>query len=183
MADFDLLYRTDPDPFRVGSSWYEQRKIDIVLACLPRPRYRLAWDAAAGTGHLAARLAGRCDRVIATDASTTAITALQAHGFDECFRSTLPALPASAAGADLVIVSEVLYYLTADERAATLAVLAGMTADTVCVQWRHHPHDAQLSGADAQAEFDTAMGAGGHQRLVQHGEPDFLLSVFRAGGV
>ncbi|MGJ3510007.1 hypothetical protein [Enemella sp. A6] len=180
MPDFDQLYRTDPDPFRVGSSWYEQRKIEVVLACLPRQRYRLGWDAAAGTGHLAARLTERCDRVIATDASASA-AALGDPRFAASFRSALPALPPEAGGADLVVVSEVLYYLPAGGRAATLVMLAAMSADVVCVQWRHLPHDAYLSGAEAQAEFEEALAAAGHQQLVRHDEPDFLLSIHRAG--
>ena len=71
--DFETLYRANHDPWRVGTSSYEQRKLDIVLACLSRPRYCLAWDPACGTGHLAARLAERCDRVLASDASEAAV--------------------------------------------------------------------------------------------------------------
>ena len=65
--DFETLYRANHEPWRVGSSLYEQRKLEIVLACMSRPCYRLAWDPARGTGHLAVRLAERCDRVLASD--------------------------------------------------------------------------------------------------------------------
>ena len=70
--DFDAKYRADPDPWDVGGSPYEQRKRGVVLAGLRRPRYAGAWDPACGTGHLTADLAGRCDRVVASDASATA---------------------------------------------------------------------------------------------------------------
>ncbi len=37
VPDFEALYVRDPDPWQVGSSWYEQRKLSIVLASLPKP--------------------------------------------------------------------------------------------------------------------------------------------------
>ena len=57
VPDFDALYEADPDPFQVRSSFYEQRKIGLVLDCLTKPTYAAAWDPACGVGELAARLA------------------------------------------------------------------------------------------------------------------------------
>ena len=37
VPDFDALYESDPDPFHVRSSFYEQRKIGLVLDCLTKP--------------------------------------------------------------------------------------------------------------------------------------------------
>ena len=34
VPDFEALYRRDADPWRVASSFYEQRKLDLVLAVL-----------------------------------------------------------------------------------------------------------------------------------------------------
>jgi hypothetical protein len=59
LPDFDALYRDDPDPWQVRSSFYEQRKLDIVLAGLQRPRYRSAWDPACGVGELRTRPTSR----------------------------------------------------------------------------------------------------------------------------
>lgn len=177
--DFDALYRADPDPFRVATSWYEQRKIAVVLAALTRPRYRLAWDVAAGTGHLVAALAARCERLLATDASAVAVAGWQdLPDHVTAAHSALPDLPPAAHGADLVLVSEVLYYLDADQRAATVRMLAGLGAEIVAVTWRHHPHDAYASGAQVLAELDTALPAAGFSVAVRHEEPDFLLTGY-----
>ena len=46
VPDFDALYEADPDPFRVRSSFYEQRKLGLVLDCLTKPFYGAAWDPA-----------------------------------------------------------------------------------------------------------------------------------------
>jgi hypothetical protein len=204
--DFDALYSSDPDPFAVGSSWYEQRKIAVVLACLARPEYDAGWDAAAGTGHLAAGLASRCRRVLATDASGVAVAALTAGpppgptsateagpptvpappgtppvlpAHVTVQRSALPEVPAAARGVDLVVVSEVLYYLPDRERAATLRMLAGLGAEVVAVHWRHHPGDAFLSGADTHRELDRALTSAGLVRAVWHDDTDFVLTTHR----
>ena len=36
VPDFDTLYRDDPDPWQVASSFYEQRKRAVLLASLTR---------------------------------------------------------------------------------------------------------------------------------------------------
>lgn len=191
--DFDALYRADPDPFGVGTRWYEVRKRALVMACLSRSTYRLAWDAAAGTGHLARDLAYRCDAVIASDASAVAVAALtnvpsNATGAATALppgvtalHSALPAIPEPARSADLAVVSEVLYYLDDDARAATAAALASLQAEIVCVQWRHHPEDAYISGEAADAELASRL-APSFRRVVHHAEPDFLISTFLPSG-
>lgn len=73
VPDFDTLYRADPDPWQVTSSFYEQRKQAVLLASLTRPTYVSAWDPACGTGELAAGLALRVDSLLATDASPEAV--------------------------------------------------------------------------------------------------------------
>lgn len=212
--DFDSLYRADPDPFAVGSSWYERRKIDVALACLTRPEYELGWDAAAGTGHLALELSARCHRVLATDASAVAIDTLTRRsepagdlavpgratgGAAEgrtggegmpplpahvaVARSALPEVPQEARAADLVVISEVLYYLPASERLATLDMLSGLDAEVVTVHWRHHPDDTHLSGAEATREVDRALCRAGFTRAVWHQDTDFVLSIHRPGTV
>ena len=102
VPDFDRLYASDPDPWQVATSWYERRKIDIALACLRRPRYRFAWDAACGTGELAAMLAARCDAVLASDASDRACALTTARCAQvpgvRVEQGALPALPGSLAG-------------------------------------------------------------------------------------
>ena len=50
VPDFDPLYRANSDPWAVSSSFYEQRKLDLVLGVLALPRYARAWDPACGYG-------------------------------------------------------------------------------------------------------------------------------------
>lgn len=185
--DFDALYASDPDPWDVAQSWYERRKIDLVLATLRRPRYRLAWDTACGTGDLAAALAPRCERVVASDASARAceLTAATVAGCEEVVveHSALPDAPAAVppGTADLVVVSEVLYYLSPDQRAAShrrIAAACAPSADVLAVHWAPRPEDAHLSGAAAQRELNDHLVGAGWTRLVTHTDIEFVLVLW-----
>lgn len=186
VPDFDSVYRADPDPWRVRSSFYEQRKLEVVLACLSSPTYAAAWDPACGVGELAARLSSRVDRVLATDASPEAVRLSQqrcAHLANVEVRTQgLPSRPPAGWGPfDLVTLSEFVYYLSPDERAASLAMVDTVVADRaelVSLHWRHKPHDAWLSGARVQAEIGDHLQQHAWTRAVQHEDRDFVLSSF-----
>lgn len=196
VPDFERLYAGDPDPWRVASSWYERRKTDVLLACLRRERYRLAWDLGCGTGELTARLAQRCDRVLATDSSERAceITLARCAGRHNVSveRSAAPDLPLAlrdtgAAGtspggrADLVVISEVLYYLRAPQRRDALeTVLPACTpeADLVAVHWTARPEDARVSGLKAHRELDERLLGAGWGRLIAHRDLEFTLTLW-----
>lgn len=183
VTDFDALYQRDSDPFGVASSWYERRKERVLAASLTRSRYAFAWDSACGTGHLAHRLAGRCDRVLATDASPTAVglTATLTNGAPgvDCRVSALPEIPGAALDADLTVVAEVLYYLPGPARAATIEGLVRQRGELVSVHWWQHPHDAHLSGAHVTDELHDALTAAAWTRVVRHEDADFVLAVWR----
>ena len=189
VPDFEALYREQPDPWSVATSFYEQRKLELVLAALTRRRYRNAWDPASGTGHLAARLAERCATVLATDGAEEAVR-LSRTTCAELENVTLqpwrfPADGTPAAGPfDLVVLSEFLYYLPADERAQIAALLDRVSAgesEVLAVHWRPQPHDAWLSGAAVQAELAAALAAGGWRLVYRIEDVEFDLAGWRRG--
>ena len=61
------MYAGAEDPWGFRSRWYEQRKRDVTLAALTRPRYRRAFEPGCSIGVLTAALAERCDEVVAAD--------------------------------------------------------------------------------------------------------------------
>lgn len=186
--DFEALYRDDPDPWRVGTRWYEQRKLGIVAATLRRPHYRRAWDPACGTGHLARRLASRADEVLASDAAAGAVdlTRRTCEGLDTVV-TMVHALPEPAPHGelfDLIVLAEFLYYLPDAARRAALATVcasAGPDAEVLAVHWRHRPHDAHLGGAETQAEIVASFRSAGWRHPVHHEEDDFVLDVVERG--
>lgn len=178
---FARLYAGDSDPWRTATSWYERRKRDIVLACLPRESYAHAAEPGCGTGLLTRALARRCRRVSASDytpaavAATTAATA-GTPGVDV----TEGALPDPATipdGVDLVVLSEMLYYLAADDVRATadrIAAAALPDADVVLVHWRGRPAEAPQ---DAAATHAVLTGDPRFAVVVEHVDAEFLLHV------
>ena len=181
------MYAADPDPWSVGTSAYERRKRAVVLACLRRERYTTAWDPACGTGHLAADLAGRCDRVVASDASPTAarIAAQRCAGLSvDVAHRALPDAPGADVRPDLVMLSEVVYYLPDAVRAATVALVderAARAAEVVVVHWDGAPDDAWLSGPAAQLEVVAQLAERGWAHRIHHDDDGFLLDTLTRG--
>ncbi len=70
---FDNLYSANPDPWGFETSEYEASKYLAMLAALPRKRYRAAIEIGCSIGVLTARLAERCDSLLAVDISEKAL--------------------------------------------------------------------------------------------------------------
>ena len=189
VEDFEAKYQQNPDPWGYLDSWYERRKYAVTLACLPRERYRLVWEPACSIGVLTGLLAQRADRVLASDGSATAIASARRSrlpagtGAIDWSVQALPARPQIAAGsADLVMLSEILYYLCEADRIAVLGIAAEVLApggDLVVVHWRPFPDDAHLSGDDANAWVRSRLVEAGWSVLAQHNDEEFVLDVLR----
>jgi cyclopropane fatty-acyl-phospholipid synthase-like methyltransferase len=185
VPDFDALYEADPDPFQVRSSFYEQRKLGLVLNCLTKPAYLAAWDPACGIGEMAARLAPRAERVLASDASPQAVHLTRRRcsscGNVEVKQLTQPHPPPSEQDRfDLIVMSEFAHYLTEQARLDTLEVLhaaATDKAELLAVHWRHHPHDGYASGEQVQEEVVDHLEPRGWRHVVQHDDRDFIIDV------
>lgn len=181
VSRFAALYADGADPWR-GDSWYERRKRAVVLACLPRERYRCAVEPGCGTGELTVGLAGRAATVRASDPVPEAVRRARTRTADlDGVRVEVAALPAAvpAGPVDLAVFSEVLYYLDDDTVRATLdRTLAALEpgGDVLVVHWRGWPAEAPRDAAathrmlSERAELDT---------LVAHTDAEFLLHVLR----
>lgn len=184
LARFGELYEARPDPWNTSGSWYEQRKRDVALACLPNPTYGSAIEPACGTGELTAALAPRCEHLEASDGVDAAVQharqRARPHPHVSVSRRTLPAeFPHERACAELVVLSEILYYLGDHDFEAVVdgsvrALLPG--GDLLAVHWRPRAEDAPSDGDSAhrrlreRPEFDA---------VVAHRESEFLADVLR----
>ena len=114
-AYFERLYRVDPDPWAFDTSPYEAAKYAATLDALPRGRYAHAFEIGCANGALTARLAGRCDRVLAVDVAEAALARARERTAAlrgvEVRRLAVPAEWPGDGPFDLVVVSEVGYYL------------------------------------------------------------------------
>jgi len=179
---FAGVYGASPDPWGFTDRWYEERKRAITLAALPERRYGTAFEPGCSIGVLTEGLATRCAALLATDVSTVALAAAAARlARAPHVRFARAALPQDwPDGAfDLVVLSELLYYLGDDDlhAVAALAVRAVAPGGTLLsVHWRHPVADYPQSGdAAQQAVVDAA--ADQLVRAVHHVEDDLDLAV------
>jgi len=179
---FDGLYGGSADPYGLRTRWYEQRKRAALLAALPHARYGRVYEPGCGVGELTVDLAARSDHVLASDFSEKALAIARERTAGlphvQLVRHALPDdWPANEAPFDLVVVSEIGYFLDASAmvRTATLAE-ASLSPDGVLVacDWRHD-FDARALSTDA---VHGAFASTGLSRLVLHIEADFLLEVW-----
>jgi SAM-dependent methyltransferase len=153
-ADFEARYQADPDPWRTQTDPYEAHKRERTLAACGDGPFAFACDLGAGTGLLAAALAPRCQRLLALDGAPTAVAAAQQRltpfPHAEARAATLPEdLPTGPL--DLVVASEILYYL--DDAAFHTVLdwlpraLTPSTGRIVAVHWTGTAPDLRRGGA------------------------------------
>ena len=112
---FERLYRRRRDPWGYESRREEQDKYQRTLAVLDKPRYSRALEVGCSIGVFTKMLAQRCDHLIALEPSPSALAVAR----DRLLGSTNVefvggAVPEALPGGpfDLVVCSEVLYYLS-----------------------------------------------------------------------
>lgn len=174
---FDAHYDRKPEGWDFDGSWYEQRKRAVTLAALPRQRWRSALELGCATGVLTDALTERADDVLGTDIAAAPLE--RARRRAPRARFVQAALPAEWPDGrwDLVVMSEVGYYLSPADLDATIDhVLATLDDDGVLVacHWRHPDDDAVTDGDTVDAHLAARWP---RPALVRHVEEDFVLSV------
>lgn len=185
LGHFDELFRLDADPWRTSTRWYERRKRALLLASLPRERYARACEPGCGAGETTAALARRCDSVVASDGSAAAVRQarerLSAFSNVRVDRARMPDDWPSGRF-DLVIVSELGYYLSADElRRLGDACRASLTdaGTLLACHWRRVEPDMLQRAEDVHAALQRHVG----MAISSHYEDeDFVLDVWTADG-
>lgn len=180
---FDALYATRADPWELADRHYEQRKREIVLGCLPQPRFERGFEPGCATGELSIRLADRCAELICTDISPTAVihaaTRLREQPQVQFEVGRIPT-DWPAGWFDLIVLSEVGYYCE-DLAALTNRISTSLTKDgtLLLVHWRWPATDHPLTAETVHATIRRRTGL---RRVVLHTEADFLLEVLSRDG-
>lgn len=182
---FQQFYRDSPgDPWGFVTRWYEARKRAVLLAALPRERFRSAFEPGCSVGVLTVELATRCDRVLATDVVPAAVAAARGRVAGGAAGGSVTvqigSVPADwpPGEFDLIVLSEVGYYCGTDDLARLCGLAAAaLTADGVLVacHWRHPVAEYPVSGDEVHRVLRRQPGLA---RLVHHAEEDFVLEVF-----
>ncbi|MGP0223213.1 PIG-L family deacetylase [Paenarthrobacter sp. NCHU4564] len=182
---FDEVHARADDPWNYTTSWYERRKRTLTLAALPREEYVRGLEVGCSIGTLSVELTGRCRELTAVDASSTAATRarnrLAAVDGAEARQMTVPAEWPEGAF-DLVVVSEVGYYLAPDELGRLFHRISESLdpgGTLLLCHWRHPIVGWQLDG---EAVHTMARGHLGWPVHGTYHEKDFILEVFTAPG-
>jgi trans-aconitate methyltransferase len=177
---FERIYAAGPDPWGFESRWYEARKYALTLAALPRRRYARAFEPGCSIGVLTEQLAARCDALIACelvpDIAARARARLAALRHVEVRELAIPERWPEGRF-DLVVLSEVAYYLTAEGVAHLLARLDASLAPAghvVAVHWTGAT-DHPLAGEDLHARLDAHAG---WSRCAHYRDAAFVLAVY-----
>ncbi|WPB55758.1 class I SAM-dependent methyltransferase [Xylophilus sp. GOD-11R] len=181
---FTDLYRASDDPYAVRTRWYEQRKRQLLLASLPSPSYANAFEPGCGVGELTVGLAARCTRLLASDFTEDAVQIARQRTAPltnvEVIRQTLPAdWPHPSAPFDLIVLSEMGYFLDADSWAQVVdAIRTSLAPGGTLVACDWLPDFAER--AQPTRALHAALDGLGLHTLVRHEEADFLLRVWSA---
>lgn len=178
---FDAGYRRRRDPWRLESRWYEWRKRALTLAALPDEHYGNALEIGCSIGMLTESLAPRCDTLLATDVADAALVQAKRRtaplgNVDLVQHDIADGVPGGPY--DLIVLSEVAYYLTRPhvrELAERLEASLTATGVLVACHWRHDVPDYPLTGDDVHRTLGSSLRL---TRLLRHDEDDFLLEVW-----
>jgi 2-polyprenyl-3-methyl-5-hydroxy-6-metoxy-1,4-benzoquinol methylase len=153
-AYFDRIYARDGDPWRFATSDYERAKYAATIAALNGRRFMSALEIGCSIGVLTSQLAAHCEALLAIDIAAAALDAAQTRCGDlphVGFQRMAVPREWPVGQFDLVVISEVLYFLAP----AAIAALADRVTSSLApggsvllVNW--------LGVADNPCSGDTA---------------------------
>ena len=156
----DRMYDDGPDPWAFASSFYEERRRTLVQAVLGCRRYARVLEVGCADGRLTQGLLERADDVVALDTSARAVAAtrLRVPGATVLHGAAPGDLPGGPF--DLVVLSEVGYFLTPLELVATLRRVEASLApggEVLLCHWQHPTTDVPLDGVLVHEQAATVL--------------------------
>jgi cyclopropane fatty-acyl-phospholipid synthase-like methyltransferase len=161
-AYFEELYAVNPDPWNFAASAYEQEKYAATLAMLEQRRFARGLEVGCSIGVLTKLLAGRCEQLLAVDIVEQAVAQAKArcagvpHVTFECMQA-----PQNwpIGQFDLIVLSEILYFLHPADvaRTAALANASLMEGGVILLVNYTEDIDEPCSGQEAAAIFSRAV--------------------------
>jgi protein-L-isoaspartate O-methyltransferase len=182
---FESMYRQDTDPWNFATSAYEQERYAATIRAIAGHRYGRAFEPGCSIGVLTASLATLCNEVVAMDISPTAVNRARERCRDltnvhisvGSFPSEIP-----RGGFDLVVLSEIGYYLEEDPLLKAGGELIERLSDDgrlLAVHWLGTSKDHVLSG-DRVHELLAGLGMSAPVYAERH--PGFRLDLWSKSG-
>jgi cyclopropane fatty-acyl-phospholipid synthase-like methyltransferase len=180
---FEQIYACGADPWGFASSAYERDKYATSLAALPDGRFAAAMEVGCSIGIFTRSLAPRCDSLAALDIAENALERARVNCPAAHVRFLNQKVPECWPDGcfDLIVLSEVLYYLTTEQlRCVVDRVRESLTpGGTVLLVHFLGETDYPLTG-DAAADGFIAWS--GLDVYRQQRTPLYRVDVLRATG-
>jgi SAM-dependent methyltransferase len=183
---FDGLYQRSDDPWLLRERWYERRKRALTLAALPDEHYRRAYEPGCATGELTAELATRCDMLLAADLNPAAVDhARRRVAHLRNVQVEQRAMPDEWPDGefDLIVISEVAYYLNPRQLAGLAEMLASTLAEggtVIACHWRRPIEGWPYSGDHVH---DTLRAKLALPSISRYQDSDMVLDVWSSNGM
>lgn len=169
MLNFDAHYKRYTNPFSLKGKKYEKQKLSDTLRLISAPHIEIAIDYGCGIGDASIALSGRANRILSIDGSAVALERLGARIMGrrlkniELRHATIddPWPIATAERADLILASEVLYYLSASELRAIGPLFRSSLRDEgrmLTCHYRKPFHDRILENEEVHHILVCSMG-------------------------
>ncbi len=180
---FEELYQGDPDPWRFASSAYERDKYAATLAAIGEETVNRAWEVGCSIGVFTQALAARCAEVLGVDVADAALDqARQRCAADPRISFARLRVPHEWPDGrfDLIVFSEVLYFLSAVDVRET----ARKSVETlmphgriVLVNWTGETGQARNGEAAANIFHEAATPD--MMLLCREWRPGYRLDIYR----
>ena len=178
---FNSLYSGNDDPWEYRSRWYEERKRQICLSLLHKNHYESALEIGCANGTFSELLAQKTNRLLCLDANQKAVD-LAAQILDKFTHISVEckSVPVEFPDGnfDLIVLSEVAYYLTQHELDELILKLQKSLNDDgmlLSCHWRHPIEHFQLDGHRVHQQLKEKLNLFHYSSLI---DPDFLVDIW-----
>ncbi len=182
---FRQMYADSDDPWGFAERWYETRKYDITMSLLPAQQYERALELGSSIGVLSERLAGRCGSLLCLELDERAADLSRRRLADVHDRVTVRVADIAdgidEGRFDLIVASEVLYYLDDPGLTAITATLDGHRragATVIAAHWRHFVSAYPWSGDEVHERLRRVLGP----TQATYTDADVVMDVFTPPG-
>ena len=181
---FQAMFAESDDPWQFKTRWYEKRKRDLTLACLPADRYVYGFEPGCANGELSASLASRCDRLLVSDGIDSAVVLaknrLKNLHHVEVRKAWLPD-DWPCREFDLIVLSEFLFYAkraVVEEIALKAQNSLAEGGVILACHWRHPIEGCELNGDEVHEALHGYIDLPNQCHVI---EPDLILDVWSNG--